>query len=76
MLFLKEMESLETWDAEHFKMIMQEVQKQTNMKGKKLWMPVRVALTGQVHGPDLSKLIEILGVEKCRRFLKEAFLET
>ena len=26
-------------------------------------MPVRVMLTGQMHGPDLMKIIAVLGVE-------------
>ncbi len=73
---LEEIESLEAWDGEHFKNVMQEVQKQTNIKGKHLWMPVRVVFTGQMHGPDLSQVVEILGVQKCRRFLKKAVVET
>ena len=31
------------------------------MKGKKVFMPIRVALTGQMHGPDLHFIIPVLG---------------
>ena len=28
-------------------------------------MPIRASLTGKVHGPDLPKIISILGKEEC-----------
>jgi nondiscriminating glutamyl-tRNA synthetase len=43
------------------------VQKETGIKGKNLFMPTRVALTGQVHGPEMADIIEILGKEKVAR---------
>ncbi|MDM7926214.1 MAG: hypothetical protein QUS35_09380, partial [bacterium] len=51
---------------------MKEIQKGTGIKGKNLWMPIRVMLTGQAHGPELPKTAEILGREKCRRFVRES----
>lgn len=36
-------------------------QKETKHRGKKLFMPIRVATTGQTHGPELPKAIELLG---------------
>lgn len=50
--------------------LMKKVQKNTGIKGKHLWMPVRVALTGQMHGPNLTDVVEILGKEKCISFLE------
>ncbi len=47
--------------AEDVKRLLKEVQKETGHKGKNLFMPVRVALTGQVHGPDIAKVMEIIG---------------
>jgi glutamyl-tRNA synthetase len=35
-------------------------------KGKKLFWPIRVALTGQTHGADLTKTIELLGVNQIK----------
>ena len=40
---------------------MKKVQKASGFKGKDLYMPVRALLTGQVHGPELSNILEILG---------------
>lgn len=35
-----------------------------NIKGKKLFMPLRVILTGQKHGPEMAPVFELLGREK------------
>jgi len=72
-LFIKEMGIRKGWNKDIFREIMKSVQKRTEIKGKQLWMPVRVALTGQVHGPDLSGVVEIFGREKCRHLIETAF---
>jgi nondiscriminating glutamyl-tRNA synthetase len=53
---------------EKVKMIINEagaVLKNENIKGKLLYMPIRASLTGKVHGPELPKIISILGREDC-----------
>ncbi|WP_166246035.1 glutamate--tRNA ligase [Paenibacillus turpanensis] len=40
------------------------VQKETGFKGKQLFMPVRAALTGQTHGPDLNRTVALLGKQQ------------
>ncbi len=45
---------------ERFKQVIGEVKQQTQQKGKALFHPVRVAITGFPSGPDLDKLIPIL----------------
>ncbi len=45
---------------ERFKAIMNEVKAETGAKGKELFHPVRVALTGSHSGPEFDKLIPIL----------------
>ena len=44
---------------EQFREIVKEVQKATGKKGRELFHPVRVALTGAESGPELEKLIPI-----------------
>lgn len=39
-------------------------QKEAKAKGKMLYMPIRIATTGIMHGPDLAKSIVLLGKEK------------
>ena len=45
--------------------------KPENIKGKYLYMPVRAALTGEAHGPEIPKIISILGTNKCIQRLKQ-----
>lgn len=42
------------------------VKQQTGRKGRGLFMPLRKALTGQQHGPDMSALMPLLQVVKAR----------
>lgn len=67
--FLSETEQLSVWNSETFILVMKQVQKKSNVKGKALWMPMRVALTGQMHGPELGPVAEILGLDKCRQLV-------
>ena len=62
--FVNELENLEDFSADSVKAAIKAVQKATGQKGKNLFMPIRVAITGQVHGPDLPKSIAILGKTK------------
>lgn len=59
--FLTEIESAEDFSADQVKASIKAVQKATGQKGKNLFMPIRVAITGQTHGPDLPKSIAVLG---------------
>ena len=40
------------------------VQKETGIKGKNLFMPIRIAVSGEMHGPELPDTIFLLGREK------------
>ncbi len=39
---------------------------QTGRKGKSLFMPLRLALTGQKHGPDMGVILPLLGADKAK----------
>ncbi len=39
-------------------------QKEAKARGKMLYMPIRIAITGSMHGPDLASSIMLLGKEK------------
>jgi nondiscriminating glutamyl-tRNA synthetase len=41
-------------------------------KGKDLFMPIRAAVTGQLSGPELDQVTEILGLERILKRLEEA----
>jgi len=59
--FTEELNEISEVDEEFSTTIMKKLKKKTGIKGKNLFMPVRAALTGQLHGPDLDKIILVLG---------------
>jgi len=63
-------ESLQEINAENYKSSIARVQAETGVKGKLLFKPVRIALTGSENGPELPAIAEILGKEKVIEFLK------
>lgn len=59
--------------AEHgvnFKAVSEVIQQKLNVKGKALFHPLRLALTGRTDGPEMVKIFEILGKEKIIQRLK------
>ncbi len=52
------------------KVLTQLVKERTGRKGPELFMPLRVALTGQVHGPELAQLLKLMPPETVRQRLK------
>ncbi len=70
--FLEKIRPLPQLDVQTFSAVMKEVQQETGYKKQELWMPIRVALTGVTHGPDLPLVIEIFGKEKIESFIRQA----
>lgn len=68
-VFLKKVEEAEIIDQEFGKSVFKVIQKETGIKGKNLFMPVRIMLTGQMHGPEIYDIIEILGREGIKKRL-------
>ncbi|WP_114009015.1 glutamate--tRNA ligase [Cohaesibacter intestini] len=54
----------EPWDGTTWKAWTNAVKSETGRKGKGLFMPLRVALTGRSHGPELAAFLPILGYQK------------
>jgi glutamyl-tRNA synthetase len=51
----------EPWDGQTWKAWTNAVKERTGAKGKALFMPLRLAVTGLEHGPDLSGLLPLIG---------------
>ena len=47
-----------------WKNIIKEIGKEFSLKGKDLFMPIRIMTTGREHGPDIYEVLEILGKER------------
>lgn len=48
------------------------LKEKTGRKGKELFMPLRVALTGQHHGPELAALLPLWGHDEVKSRLQKA----
>lgn len=55
--------SVDVVDGDFAKAVFKAVQKETGIKGKNLFMPVRAALSGELHGPDMADVLVVLGKE-------------
>lgn len=53
--------------------ILDEMHQMLGVSGKKLFMPLRIALTGKLHGPELANIVKILGQKKIKHRLGRAF---
>ncbi|MGG0657158.1 glutamate--tRNA ligase [Rummeliibacillus pycnus] len=61
--FKAQLEALEEYEPAEVKKAIKAVQKETGHKGKNLFMPIRVAATGEMHGPELNDALVLLGKE-------------
>ena len=62
--FLNKLAAMDPVDGEQVQAALKAVGKELKLGGKKVFMPVRVALTGKMHGPELIALIPLLGVAR------------
>ncbi len=53
--------------------LIEALKQRTGVKGKNLFMPLRAALTGETHGPELARILALLPPELARRRLEDAF---
>ena len=61
---IEELNNVEEIDMEYAKTFMKTIQKATGIKGKNLFMPTRVAITGSEHGPEMVNILYLLGKDK------------
>jgi glutamyl-tRNA synthetase len=52
------------WDGMTWKTWTDAIKAETGRKGKDLFMPLRLAITGLGHGPELANLLPLIGREK------------
>ncbi len=72
--FISNAEKEEKLSSENFGQVMKTVQKETGIKGKNLWIPMRIAITLMEHGPDLSTVVDIFGKEKCLQMVRKVLI--
>jgi len=62
----------EPWSTETWKQWTSAIRDQTGARGKALFMPLRLALTGREHGPELAALLPLIGRPETLRRLGSA----
>ena len=63
-VFKEKLNELEVLTKEDVQACIKATQKEAGVKGKMLYMPLRIATTGIMHGPDLASSIVLIGKEK------------
>ena len=71
-MLLEELPKVENLDNAAVKALFKQIQKATKLKGKDVFMPIRVALTGNQHGPELAAMVPLLGVECTAKRIKSS----
>ncbi|MDI9570513.1 MAG: glutamate--tRNA ligase [Pseudomonadota bacterium] len=56
----------------HYRAIIERLAERTGRRGKRLFLPLRAALTGRVKGPELDRCFAVLGRASLRRRLEKA----
>ena len=59
--FLSRIATMDGITGEQVQATLKAIGKELKLGGKKVFMPIRVALTGKMHGPELITLIPLLG---------------
>ena len=57
-------------DADSWSQLTSALKEKTGAKGKALFMPLRLALTGRERGPEMAALLPLIGSEKARARLR------
>lgn len=60
------------WSGDTWKLWTTAIRERTGAKGKALFMPLRLALTGREHGPELAALLPLIGRAETLRRLQAA----
>lgn len=58
--------------ADDFKALSEELRERTGFRGKALFQPLRAALTGELDGPEMARLLPLIGAERARTRLETA----
>ena len=68
-LFKEKFEKIPEIDAVNVKNIFNEIKQETGLKGKEIFMPIRIKLTGMMHGIEMHNILKILGKEEVSKRL-------
>jgi glutamyl/glutaminyl-tRNA synthetase len=61
---------------EPFAVLIKRIGEQTGMRGKKLYLPIRAAVTGRLHGPEMDRIFALLSPTSLRKRVDKALALT
>lgn len=73
--FMKNLSLLSVWSEDEILSLIRKTGKELGFKGKRLYFPLRVAITHKKEGPEIYIYIYLLGKDKTIERLKEIVLE-
>lgn len=62
--FEEEIKNITDWSIDNISIAIDNVKTRANVKGKMLYMPIRISVSGLMHGPELPDTIYLLGKDK------------
>ena len=68
--YKEEIENIDDWNVENIAEVINKVKEKTGVKGKLLYMPIRIKISGVEHGPELPDEIYLIGKDKVLERLK------
>lgn len=69
-VFKEEIKSTSNWSVETLQEVINNVKEKAGVKGKMLFMPIRIAASGIMHGPELADTLYLIGKEEILNKLK------
>jgi nondiscriminating glutamyl-tRNA synthetase len=63
-------------NAEPFAALIKRIGEKTGMRGKKLYLPIRAAVTGRLHGTELDRIFTLLSPTSLRKRVEKALART
>ena len=73
--FLDRIQKMPLFDAGEIQNTIYAIQAATGVRGRKLYMPIRIGTTRKTQGPELAAAIELLGRDKAIAHLKQTLTE-
>lgn len=71
-VYLREAAAALQWCADPWSALTTALKESTGRKGRALFLPLRQALTGMDHGPDMGELLPLIGEKEARNRLAQA----
>lgn len=63
-VFKEEIENISDWTVENISNAINNTKEKAGVKGKMLYMPIRIKVSGIMHGPELPNTIHLIGKNK------------